>query len=74
MIFETDELSQLTPAFAANLAIAYIDKDRGVTWKDRCVAWAHRLGTSDPRLVGPTLATRDHECSWKEQREVRRQE
>ncbi|CAJ1363415.1 unnamed protein product [Effrenium voratum] len=51
IIVETDLLAELSPATAASLAVTFIDTERGPTWKDRAMAWAHRFVLTCPEYA-----------------------
>ncbi|CAE8714392.1 unnamed protein product, partial [Polarella glacialis] len=59
MIVETDYLEAASPATASALALTFIDTQRGPTWKDRVVAWAHRLMLTCPEYAGVMGQIRD---------------
>ncbi|OLP94489.1 hypothetical protein AK812_SmicGene23474 [Symbiodinium microadriaticum] len=48
IIVESDRLEMVSPATASSLAITFIDTERGPTWKDRALAWAHRFVLTCP--------------------------
>jgi len=48
IIVESDRLEMVSPATASSLAITFIDTERGPTWKDRALGWAHRFVLTCP--------------------------
>eukprot|EP00931_Biecheleriopsis_adriatica_P040622 TRINITY_DN23285_c0_g1_i1.p1 TRINITY_DN23285_c0_g1~~TRINITY_DN23285_c0_g1_i1.p1 ORF type:complete len:4608 (+),score=1054.67 TRINITY_DN23285_c0_g1_i1:1382-13825(+) len=59
ILVETDSLGDSSPALASSLALTFIDTERGPTWKDRAVAWAHRLVLTYPEYAEFMKLTRD---------------